>query len=75
MPDTDLPSARLLPLPRAVAIYGVSRSTLYRAAAAGRLRLVKLGSRTLVDVSSAEALAASLPEMVPTRGRPRKNAA
>jgi excisionase family DNA binding protein len=37
-------------------IVGLSRSTLYRHAAAGRLRLVKVGGRTLVDASSLRAL-------------------
>ncbi len=35
---------------------GLSRSTLYRHAAAGRLRLVKVGGRTLVDAGSLRAL-------------------
>lgn len=37
-------------------ITGLSRSTLYRHANAGRLRLVKVGGRTLVDAVSLRAL-------------------
>jgi len=37
-------------------ITGLSRSTLYRHAAAGRLRLVRVGGRTLVDAASLRAL-------------------
>jgi excisionase family DNA binding protein len=40
----------------AVQLTGLSRSTLYRHAAAGRLRLVKVGGRTLVDATSLRAL-------------------
>lgn len=40
----------------ATAACGLSRSTLYRHAAAGRLRLVKVGGRTLVDATSLRAL-------------------
>lgn len=40
----------------AAAASGLSRSTLYRHGAAGRLRLVKVGGRTLVDAGSLRAL-------------------
>jgi excisionase family DNA binding protein len=40
----------------AARITGLSRSTLYRHAAAGRLRLLKCGGRTLVDAASLRAL-------------------
>lgn len=52
-----------VPLSRAPAIYGISRSTLYRLAAAGRVRMFKLGSRTLVDGRSVHDLLVSLPEL------------
>ena len=56
--------ARSAPLPHtlthtlndAARITGLSRSTLYRHAAAGTLRLVKVGGRTLVDADSLRAL-------------------
>jgi hypothetical protein len=38
------------------AVSGLSVSTLYRHAKAGRLRLVKVGARTLVDAASLLAL-------------------
>jgi hypothetical protein len=40
----------------AAAASGLSRSTLYRQAAAGRLRLVRVGGRTLVCAASLRAL-------------------
>ncbi len=43
-------------LSAATAACGLSRSTLYRHAATGRLRLVKVGGRTLVDAASLRAL-------------------
>lgn len=53
-------AARLAPLTHTISdaahITGLSRSTLYRHAAAGRLRLVKVGGRTLVDAASLRAL-------------------
>lgn len=39
-------------LPRAAQITGLSVSTLYRHAGAKRLRLTKVGGRTLVDAGS-----------------------
>ena len=71
MPES-LPAARrprLAPLKWWCDNYGGSRSTAYRLAAEKKLRLVKMGARTMVDVDSAEAHAASLPEMVPVRGK------
>lgn len=55
----------LLPLPRAVAVSGMSRSVLYRAAATGRLRMLKAGRATLVDFASLRALLDSLPAFEP----------
>lgn len=52
----------MVPLPRAPAIFGLSRSHLYRLAAEGRIRLVKAGARTLVDAASVRAFLATLPE-------------
>jgi excisionase family DNA binding protein len=40
----------------AARITGLSRSTLYRHAAAGRLRMVRVGGRTLVDAVSLRVL-------------------
>jgi len=51
----------LVALPRAVAMSGMSRTALYREAAAGRLRMVKAGRATLVDYASLRALLDSLP--------------
>lgn len=54
------PHHRLIPLTHtmtdASSVTGLSRSTLYRHAAAGKLRLVKVGGRTLVDAASLRAL-------------------
>ena len=54
------PTSRPVPLTHTLAdaahLTGLSRSTLYRHAAAGRLRLVKVGGRTLVDAGSLRAL-------------------
>ncbi|BDG74080.1 helix-turn-helix domain-containing protein [Roseomonas fluvialis] len=56
------PSPEMVPLPRAPAIFGLSRSHLYRLAAEGRIRLLKAGARTLVDCASVRAFLATLPE-------------
>jgi len=61
----------MVPLARAPAVFGLSRSTLYRLAAGGRIRLVKVASRTLVDAASVRAFLAGLPSaaFAATRGR------
>jgi excisionase family DNA binding protein len=48
-------------LHEAARITGLSRSTLYRHAAAGRLRLVKVGARRLVCATSLRALVGAAP--------------
>jgi hypothetical protein len=45
----------------ATARFGISRSGIYREAAAGRIRLVKHGAATLVDIPSLRAFMAGLP--------------
>jgi hypothetical protein len=44
-----------------MARYGISRSGIYRHAALGDIRLVKLGNATLVDLASVRAFMARLP--------------
>jgi len=54
-----------VPLPSATAVFGLSRSVIYRLAAAGHIRLMKSGRSTLVDAASARAYLASLPTLMP----------
>jgi predicted DNA-binding transcriptional regulator AlpA len=61
----------MVPLPRAPGIFGLSRSNLYRLAADGKVRMVKIASRTLVDASSVRAFLATLPTVQP-RHDPRR---
>jgi excisionase family DNA binding protein len=49
------------PLPRMRDHFGISRSTAYRLAAAGKIRLIKLGRTTLVDASSVRRFLAAQP--------------
>ena len=56
---TQIPEA--VPLPRATAIFGLSRSTLYRLAGDGQIRFMKVGRTTLVDAGTVRAFLASLP--------------
>jgi predicted DNA-binding transcriptional regulator AlpA len=56
-----------LPLPKAVAASGLSRSAIYRAAACGRIRLLKLGRSTLVDMRSVSAFIDALPRLTPKK--------
>lgn len=60
----------MVPLPKAPAIFGLSRSHLYRLAAAGEIRLVKAASRTLVDAASVRTFLASLPPAVIGKAAP-----
>ena len=54
-------------LPDATAVSGLSRSSIYRYAAAGRLILKKAGSATLVDAASLRQLIADLPVLAVRR--------
>lgn len=48
-------------IPEAVRLSGLSRSAIYREAGAGRIRLLKLGRTTLVDMASVRAFLDTLP--------------
>lgn len=52
----------LYKIPEFLRDYPMSRATLYREAAAGRLRLTKIGRATRIAKSDALAWAASLPK-------------
>ncbi len=67
-PDTLQPLA--LPLHKAVAVTGLSRSAIYRAAGEGKITLLKAGRSTLVCMASARAFLAGLPRAVVGRGQP-----
>jgi hypothetical protein len=51
----------LAPIVHATRLSGISRSSFYREAAAGNIRLVKYGRSTLVDMASLRQFLASLP--------------
>lgn len=72
-PATTAPP-EMVPLPRAPGIFGVSRSALYRLAADGKIRMVKMGARTLVDAASVRAFLATLPALE-VRHDPRRKVA
>jgi len=59
-----IPSIMTAPIRQACLLSGLSRSSLYRAAAAGRIRLLKHGRSSLVDMASLRAFIAGLPEAV-----------
>lgn len=52
---------KFAPIPKATELLGLSRSSIYRMAGAGELRIVKAGGRSLVDLDHAFAFMASLP--------------
>jgi excisionase family DNA binding protein len=60
----------LITIPEALSRIGIRRSYLYQRLADGSIRSVKAGRRRLVDVSSLEAWAASLPDcpLKPAKG-------
>ena len=49
------------PMQRATALSGLSRSGIYRAAAEGKIKLLKFGRTTLVDMASVRDFLAALP--------------
>lgn len=59
------PAPEMVPLPRAPQVFGLSRSAFYRLAADGKIRMVKMGARTLVDAASVRSFLATLPAMQP----------
>jgi excisionase family DNA binding protein len=56
------PIETLLPIKKSAAVLGVCRASLYPLMASGRLRAVKIGSRTMIPRSELERFIASLPE-------------
>jgi excisionase family DNA binding protein len=48
---------RAFPVTEAATLLGVSRATVYKLAADGRIRLVKIGGRTLIPASEIERVA------------------
>jgi len=66
------PAPEMVPLPRAPQVFGLSRSAFYRLAADGKIRMVKMGSRTLVDAGSVRAFLSTLPAMQPRPDADRK---
>jgi hypothetical protein len=55
------PPAEFARIPAAVALYGISRSAIYREAGEGTIILRKHGKSTLVDLASLRAFLNSLP--------------
>lgn len=51
----------LIPVPRVKDVLGIPRTTAYRLAAEGRLRMVKIESSSFITGESAAAFLASLP--------------
>lgn len=49
------------PIPRASEITGLGRSTLYKLAGEGKIKLIKAGGRSLVDIEHALAWMQTLP--------------
>jgi excisionase family DNA binding protein len=56
-------SRRAFPIFEFCRRYGVGRTSAYQEIAAGRLRAVKVGRRTLISHDAAEAWLAALPEL------------
>jgi len=55
----SLPTKRLLSIQEAAESLGINRSTIYRLVTAGKIPLIKLGSRSLLDPADLNALIAA----------------
>lgn len=68
MAQTDKHTQNIEPItvgiPDACRITGLARSSIYREIAAGRIKAVKAGKRTLLPMDSLRAWLASLPQSV-----------
>lgn len=60
-PPVDLAAVWLARVPVALGLSGLSKTHLYGAAKLGRIKLVKCGRSTLVDMPSLRAYVAALP--------------
>jgi len=70
--DADMVLAA--PIRRACMLSGLSRSSIYRAASAGRIRMLKNGRSSLVDMASVRAYLAELPVAQITQHATKPNA-
>ena len=61
--ESAAPSRRAFPIREFCFRYGIGRTHAYQEIAAGRLRAVKVGRRTLIAHDAAEAWLAALPEI------------
>ena len=68
------PAPEAVPLSRAPAVFGISRSALYRLASMGQIRMFKIGGSTLVDAGSIRDFIAQQPN-VEFRRDPRRSQA
>lgn len=78
MPSTDFLNRQppaLVPLPQCQAVFGISRSTTYRAAADGLITLRKVGSRTYIVTETALRFIAELPTFTPRQDARRAKVA
>lgn len=73
-PDTRWTDRPVVPLATAAELVGLSRSSLYAMAGAGRLQLLRLGGRTLVATADVQRLLAQAEPFVPG-AKPRGRAA
>jgi excisionase family DNA binding protein len=62
-------SRRAFPISEFCRLYGIGRTKAYAEIAAGRLRALKVGRRTLIIYDAAEAWLASRPELRPAAHR------
>jgi hypothetical protein len=68
----DEPPPRFMQLKQAARYLGTSRSVIYVRAGEGRLKLVRHGGRTLVDMDSANKCFDGLPEVKPSKPKKPK---
>ncbi len=59
--ESAMRGAEYARVPETCRNFGVSKNWLYNEAAAGRVRMVKIRSRTLVELASVRAVLAKLP--------------
>ena len=64
MNSPEILTPEALPISKTTAVFGLSRTAIYQLAKSRKIKLLKFGKRTLVDVHSVRSFLETLPDVV-----------